>query len=81
MIGAARIGEIGLESVWRMLGLAKKYSRGDLEKACQYGLGIGANSRQPVASILKSRVHEAPPSCPAREHPRSKGYFNNAEVS
>jgi transposase len=85
VIDAARIGETGLKSVWRMLGLAKEYSRDDLEKACQYGLGIGANSRQSVASILKSRVHEAPPPSeppsPAHEHLRSKGYFNNAEVS
>ena len=85
VVDGARIGETGLKSVRRMLGLAKEYSRDDLEKACQYGLGIGATSRESVASILKSRVHESPPPSeppsPAHEHLRSKGYFNNAEVS
>ena len=69
----------------RPRGLAKEYSQDDLEKACQYGLGIGANSRQSVASILKTRVHEAPPPSEppsfAHEHLRPKEYFDNAEVS
>lgn len=79
----ATIGETGLKSLRLMLVLSESYSASDLERACAYGLSIGANKRQSIASILKSRAHEKPcvaePPSFHHENLRSSDYFANLE--
>lgn len=55
---AAAVGETGIKSLSRMLNLSKIYSPEELERACSYGISIGATSRHSIESILKTRIYE-----------------------
>lgn len=52
--------EQGYRSCLGLLGLAKKYSKERLDKACRQAIELGAKTRKSVASILQHNLEEKP---------------------
>ena len=71
ILGRGEHPEQGYRSCSGLLALTKKYPSADVEKACEFAIGIESVTYSSVKNILISRVHESAPdgSAPAPATP------------